>query len=69
MVEDKIGRRALLMYALGGIDTDIIAAAIRLSSDREVNAYDAVRITELSDVRKIIGEELRMMDASESKSN
>ena len=63
MVEDKIGRRALLMYALSGIDTDIIAAAKRLYSDREYHADEAVNITKLSDVRKIIGEELRMMDA------
>ncbi len=65
MVEDKIGRRALLMYALSGIDTDIIAAAKRLDSDRKYHADEAVNITKLSDVRKIIGEELRQMDAVE----
>ena len=67
MVEDKIGRRALLMYALSGIDTDIIAAAKRLDSDREYHADEAVNITNLSDVRKIIGEELRQMDAVENQ--
>ncbi len=67
MVEDKIGRRALLMYALSGIDTDIIAAAKRLDSDREYHADEAVNITKLSDVRKIIGEELRQMDAVENQ--
>lgn len=63
MVEDKIGRRALLLYALEGIDTEIIAAAKRLDSDREYHADEAVNITKLSDVRKIIGEELHRMDA------
>ena len=67
MVEDKIGRRALLMYALSGIDTYIIAAAKRLDSDREYHADEAVNITKLSDVRKIIGEELRQMDAVENQ--
>lgn len=67
MVENKIGRRALLVYALGGIDTEIIAAAKRLDNDREYHADEAVNITKLSDVRKIIGEELRQMDAVENQ--
>ena len=67
MVEDKIGRRELLLYALEGIDTEIIAAAKRLDSDREYHADEAVNITELSDVRKIIGEELRMIDKSRKR--
>lgn len=68
MVEDTIGRRELLMYALTGIDTDIIAAAKRLDSDREYHAYEAVKIAELSDIRKIIGSELQMMDEAEKES-
>lgn len=68
MVEDKIGRRELLLYALEGIDTEIIAAAKRLDSDRKYHAYEAVKITELSDIRKIIGSELKAMDEAEEES-
>lgn len=63
MVEEKIGRRKLLTYAIYGIDTAIIEAAKSLDSDRNLNADCGKEITELSDIRKQIGAELKAMDA------
>ena len=63
MVEEKIGRRTLLTYAIMGIDTAIIDAAKKLDADRTENASCGVDITKLSDIRKQIGAELKAMDA------
>lgn len=62
MVEEKIGRRALLTYAIMGVDTAVIDAAKKLDADRTENAECGVKITELSDIRRQIGAELRAMD-------
>ena len=62
MIEEKIGRRALLTYAVYGIDTAIIESARKLDNDRDGNADMSLEITRLSDIRKEIGQELRWMD-------
>ena len=62
MVEEKIGRRTLLTYAILGVDTAVIDAAKKLDADRAENAEFGVEITKLSDIRKQIGAELKAMD-------
>jgi hypothetical protein len=67
MVEDKIGRRELLLYALYGVDTEIIQSAKLLDSDRSAYRNEALEIVKLSDIRKLIGDELRMIDGTENQ--
>lgn len=62
MVEETIGRRKLLIYAIHGIDTFIIKAAKELDCDRALYSERGVEITKLSEIRKLIGAELKEMD-------
>ncbi|MCR4759837.1 MAG: hypothetical protein K5705_06165 [Oscillospiraceae bacterium] len=63
MLEEKADKRTILSFAIYGIDTAIIEAAKLLSEDREAYSDLGIKITQLSDIRKQVGAELKAMDA------
>ena len=62
MKDDIISRKDLLSFAIRGINAEIIESAKKLDSDYAEYGYEGLKITQLSDIRKAIGEELKALN-------